>query len=54
MKEVIVKKIKKGKAGYKKIYSAITYNIKNKKKSKKNLIDWLSSCNDFDKLQVLV
>ena len=31
MKEVIVKKIKKGKAGYKKIYSAITYNIKNKK-----------------------
>jgi hypothetical protein len=31
VKEVIVKKIKKGKAGYKKIYSAITYNIKNQK-----------------------
>lgn len=29
------KENKKGKAGYKKIYSAITYNIKNKKKSKK-------------------
>ena len=35
MKEVIVKKIKKGNAGYKKIYSVIVHNVKNKKKSRK-------------------
>ena len=36
LKEVIVKKIKKENAVYKKIYSAITYNVKTKNKRNKN------------------